>query len=285
MGFAIDKLGTWSPDGEFKVEAERASAYAAATNDPIPAHHDGELAPPVFAVVPVWDTMSTAMASITPQEYLLQVVHGEQDMRWHRALKPGDVLTSRAAPVGVHVKPSGTTVVVKMESRDEPGELVVEQYSTTFFRGISEGDSAGDPPPGHKLSGSVKGNDPVATVTQQMDDDQTFRYAEASGDHMPIHLDEEIAKSVGLPGIIIHGLCTMAFTSWAVVTSVAGTDPTRLRRLAVRFSRPVLPGQEITTRIWEVDARDGVTTYGFETTNPDGDIVVKDGLAEVSDRP
>jgi len=282
MGFAIDKLDTWSPDGEFKVDAERSSAYAAATNDPIPAHRDGELAPPVFAVVPVWDTMSLAMASITPQEYLLQVVHGEQDMRWHRPLKPGDVLMSRAAPIGVHVKPSGTTVVVKMESRDERGELVVEQYSTTFFRGISEGDSAGEPPPEHKLSGSVKSSDPVATVTQKMDDDQTFRYAEASGDHMPIHLDEEIAKSVGLPGIIIHGLCTMAFTSWAVITSVADGDPTRLRRLAVRFSRPVLPGQEITARIWKVDERDGVATYGFETINPDGHVVVKDGLAGVA---
>ena len=83
----------------------------------------------------------------------------------------------------------------------------------------------------------------MGSITQQIDTDQTYRYAEASGDNMPIHLDEEIAKSVGLPGIIIHGLCTMAFTSWAAIQAVAGGDPTRLKRLAVRFSRPVLPGQ------------------------------------------
>jgi len=284
MGFAIDRLDAWSPDGEFKVEADRSTAYAAATNDPIPAHRDGDLAPPVFSVVPVWDTMATAMASVTPQEHLLQVVHGEQDMRWHRPLKPGDLITSRAAPIGVHVKPSGTTVVVKIESRDQSGELVVEQYTTTFFRGIAEGEGAGETAPEHKLTLEVKQGDPVATVTQQMDSDQTFRYAEASGDHMPIHLDEEVAKSVGLPGIIIHGLCTMAFTSWAVITSVAGGDPARLRRLAVRFSRPVLPGQEITTRIWRAEERDDITVYGFETSNPDGNLVVKDGLAEVAGR-
>ena len=45
---------------------------------------------------------------------------------------------------------------------------------------------------------------------------------------------------------------------------------------------PVLPGQDITTRIWEVGTADGVTTYGFEATNPDGDVVIKDGLAEVA---
>ena len=58
MGFGIDKLGQWTEDPEFKVEAERTKAYAAATNDPIAAHPSGELAPPVFAVVPIWDTIA-----------------------------------------------------------------------------------------------------------------------------------------------------------------------------------------------------------------------------------
>ena len=48
-----------------------------------------------------------------------------------------------------------------------------------------------------------------------VDDDQTFRYRDASGDQMPIHVDEDFAKNVGLPGIIAHGLCTMAMTSQA----------------------------------------------------------------------
>ncbi|MFZ4516370.1 MAG: MaoC/PaaZ C-terminal domain-containing protein [Acidimicrobiia bacterium] len=132
------------------------------------------------------------------------------------------------------------------------------------------------------LDDAAKAADPVAEITQRIDDDQTFRYADASGDRMPIHLDEEFARAVGLPGIIVHGLCTMAFVSWAVTTTVGGGDPTRLRRLAVRFSRPVLPGQDITTQFWELRSEGGVTTYGFETTNPQGDVVIKDGLAEVA---
>ena len=108
MGFGIDKLGHWTEGPEFKVEADRTKAYAAATNDPNAAHVAGEVAPPVFAVVPIWDTMAGAMAGIVPPEVLMLVVHGEQDMRFHQPIVPGSTLRSKAAPVGVHVKPNGT---------------------------------------------------------------------------------------------------------------------------------------------------------------------------------
>jgi acyl dehydratase len=281
MGFGIDKLGVWSPDLTFAVDAQRTAAYAAATNDPIAAHRDGTLAPPIFAVVPVWDALAGAMATVTPPEVLMLVVHGEQDIFFHESIVPGMTLTSRAAPIGIHVKPSGTTVVCRAETRDETGMLLVEQYFTTFFRGVSEGEGAGENAPDHRLDASVATAAPVVKLTQQLDLDQTYRYAEASGDQMPIHLDDEIACSVGLPGIIIHGLCTMAFTSWAAITELADGDPRRLRRLAVRFSKPVLPGQAIDTSFWSLAAGDGTTRFGFETRNPDGDLVIKDGLAEI----
>lgn len=282
MGFAVEKLGQWSDGPDFKVDAERTVAYAKATNDPTAAHQSGEVAPPVFAVVPIWDTLAGAMAGVTPPEVLLLVVHGEQDMRLHQPITPGMVLSSKAAPVGIQVKPNGTTVVVKVESREQTGALVAEQYMTSFFRGVNDGEGGGETAPAHKLEGATKSQDPVATVTQQLDTDQTYRYAEASGDHMPIHLDEEVAKSVGLPGIIIHGLCTMAFTSWAAVQELCGGDSRRLKRLAVRFSRPVLPGQQITTTFWDAGESGGNRVFGFETRNNDGEVVIKDGLAEVS---
>jgi acyl dehydratase len=95
---------------------------------------------------------------------------------------------------------------------------------------------------------------------------------------MPIHLDDDAAKAAGLPGIIAHGLCTQAFTSWAVLTSVGDCDTTRLRRHAVRFARPVLPGQDITTTIW----RAAPGRYAFETIVGDT-VVVRDGLAEIEE--
>jgi acyl dehydratase len=281
MQFGIDKLGEWSEDSEFKVEADRTKAYAAATNDPLPQHTSGELAPPVFGVVPIWGAMGFAATSVTPAEALPFVLHGEQDMVFHKPITPGSVLTSRAAPIGVHVKGSGTTVVTHTETRDESGELVNEQYSVTFYRGVTGGEGAGETAPGHAFPEELRASEPVAVVEQTFDMDQTYRYRDASGDNVPIHLDDEVAKAVGLPGIIIHGLCTMAFTSWGAVQELAGGDPTRLRRLAVRFSKPVLPGQTITTRFWDAGERDGRKVYAFETTNADGDAVIKDGVAEI----
>jgi acyl dehydratase len=275
--FDAGKIGRSTDEREFKVEATRTVAYAAATNDTNERHTTGELAPPVFAIVPVWDVMTAAAGLVTPSEAFEQVVHSEQDMRFWRPVVPGDLLRSKATPVYVAVRGVGTTVAVRTETIDESGAPVNEQFVTLFFRGPFEGDSGGQPPPGHKLTGAVKANAPLAEVTYRFDADQTFRYAEASGDPVRIHLDDDAARAMGLPGIIVHGLCTMAFCGRAVVDSVAGGDPRRLARLAVKFSRPVLPGQAITIRVYP--AGDGA--YGFEALNAEGQAVVKDGLAEV----
>jgi len=276
--FDTAALGRHTEEREFKVEAPRAIAYAAATNDTHRRHTGGELAPPVFAIVPVWDVMTAAAGLVAPPEAFGQVMHSEQDMRFFRPIAPGDLLRSKATPVFVAVRGVGTTVAVRTETVDAGGRRVNEQFVTLFFRGPFEGESGGEPAPAHKLTAATKASAPVAEVTYAFDPDQTFRYAEASGDPVRIHLDDAAARAMGLPGIIIHGLCTMAFCGRAVIDSVAGGDPTRLARLAVKFSRPVLPGQEITVRLYA----DGDGTYGFEALNAEGQAVVKDGLATVS---
>jgi acyl dehydratase len=169
------------------------------------------------------------------------------------------------------------TVVAKTETHDGDGQLLNEQYWTTFVRGGQASEAVGEGAPSHAFDEALRANEPAATVSQTFDKDQTYRYSEASGDPMPIHLDDALAKSMGLPGIIIHGLCTMAFTSVAVIQNECPDDPTRLRRLAVRFAKTIQPEQTITTRIW--NAGDG--SYAYETTSDEGAVVIKDGLAEV----
>ena len=276
--FKADGLGQWGDESTFEVERERIVAYAEATNDDLPQHASGDIAPPVFAVVPAFEALAPAAVEITPPEFVMRVVHGEQDFRFHRPIEPGMTLVTRAAPVGFHARSSGVIVPVKGETRTADGELVVEQYMTSFFRGATSPESRGEEPPGHAFDESLRERDPVAEVAQAFDADQTFRYSEAAGDPMPIHLDDEVAKAMGLPGIIIHGLCTMAFTSRAVIETACPDDPTRLKRLAVRFSKVVQPEQTITTRIWDA----GGGTYAFETESEKGDVVIKDGLAEIA---
>lgn len=62
-------------------------------------------------------------------------------------------------------------------------------------------------------------------------------YAGASGDFNPIHVDPEVAEAAGLGGVILQGLCTMAWAAEAALQ--VAQDPGRIRRVRVRFSRPV----------------------------------------------
>lgn len=277
--FESTGIGEWTEPETFEVTAERIAAYAEATNDPIERHRQGEIAPPVFAVVPVFMSMAPAALSVAPVSLLMKLVHGEQDIWFHEPIRPGDVLFARAKPTGFAGLPNGSTVTVYVETRTEAGVLVNEQWMTAFFRGVDVGHTVGDQAPEHKFSPS---GDPMKTLRQHIDEDQTFRYSPASGDPMPIHLDEEIAQMSGLPGIINHGLCTMAFTSWGVLCELADSRVERLRRLSVRFARPVLPGQDIETSIWHAGSADGATSYAFETS-VGSELVIRDGLAVITD--
>ncbi|MGF6883946.1 acyl dehydratase [Nocardia sp. GAS34] len=275
-------LGSWSEEEQFQVTQDRIVEYAAATNDPIAAHRAGEVAPPVFAIVPVFDAMLVPVLDVAPTDIFGRVVHGEQDFHFHRPIRPGETLTARARAIGYAGRANGSTITIHIETRSADGELVNEQYLTAFFRNIDAGRTVGAAAPGHKLDQALRSGDPIAEVPQHVDDDQTFRYAPASGDPVPLHLDEEVAKEAGLPGIIAHGLCTMAFASWAVLTEVGGSDVHRLRRFAVRFAKLVFPGDDLQTRIWKVNSGNGITTYAFETVRG-ADVVLSDGLAEIAD--
>lgn len=274
--FNTDVIGTWSDPMTFEVTQERLIAYAEATNDDLAPHAAGEYAVPVFAVVPPFPILASTTMGAVPDELMMRVLHGEQDIRIHRPIQPGETLTCRAKVTGIHGRSSGVVVTALVETTSD-GEPVNDQYFTAFFRGGQLDGGFGEEPPAHGFDEALRSREPDAVVVQKYDEDQTWRYAEASGDPMPIHTDEEFAKAMGLPGIIIHGLCTMAFTSRAVIETACPEDPSRLKRLAVRFSSTAFPRNTISTSIW--DTGDG--TYAFETVSDEGASIIKDGYAEI----
>jgi len=283
MTIDLTRLGLWSEDAGYRVEAARVAAYAAATNDDHHPHLSGEVPPPVFAGIPTAASLTAALSQLLPEDIRRFGVHAEEDIHVHRPLATGTVVHSRAAPIGVHRRPSGTEVILRTETRDDQGELLNEQYATLFLRGAQHAGNAGERAPDHRAPAAVRGRAPMASISYAIDADQTYRYADASGDHSRIHLDADFARSVGLPGIILHGMCTMAMTSRAVVKVACGGDSGRLKRLAVAFARPVLPGQTITVRLWADGRVPGSAKFVFDATNPAGKTVIQDGLAEVAD--
>ncbi len=108
-----------------------------------------------------------------------------------------------------------------------------------------------------------------------------YRYAGASGDFNPIHLDAEFAKQVGLPSNILHGLYSMAQVARAC-TQAAGGDPRALRRLSVQFRGMGFPEQQITVSGEERESGDGTVTLGLEAEQG-GKKIIKNGEAELRD--
>ena len=133
--FKPEAIGEAGEPVEFAVERDRIAAYAAATNDPIAAHASGDLAPPVFAIVPAFQSLGIASLTVIPRELLGVILHGEQDFHFHRPIEPQMKLATIAAPIGIRQRSSGVTVITRGETRDQGGELIVEQYMTSFVRG------------------------------------------------------------------------------------------------------------------------------------------------------
>lgn len=276
----MEKIGTRYNPRTATIDGERARAYAGATNDANPAYLAGTMAPPVFAVVPTWDAMMAALHDVVPADDQVAMLHGEQDMHFFQPLRPGGALVTTAEAFSLRSGRMGTRFTMRVSSVDEVGEPVVEQFATMVIRGVDPGADGGPAPPGHAFPPEAK-SAPLGSVSRLVDIDQAQRYAEASGDHNPIHLDNAAAKAVGLPGVILHGMCTMALCARAVVDEVAGGDPARLRRLAVRFYRPVFPGNDLVTTLYDAGSAGGRRAVAFEASSA-GKVVVRDGRAEVS---
>ena len=104
----------------------------------------------------------------------------------------------------------------------------------------------------------------------------TYRYAGASGDFNPIHLDDEFARSVGLPGRILHGLWTMAQVARAQ-GELAG-DSLALKSLSVQFRGMGVPEQDITITSKLKSSADGEAVFDCEAVQ-DGNKLVRRGKA------
>ena len=279
MGLNAELVGKDYGKKTYEVTAGAIENYARATNDENDRYLGGDdtVAPPIFPVVPAFESFMAASMDPELQADLLRLVHGAEEHVLHAPIKPGDTLTVESVLESVEQKDTGETFTVKAVETNQDGDVVAEVRGTMFIRGSGGGRGAA----------GAQTDEPQRDILHEdatkVDDDQTQRYAEASGDHNPIHLDENVARMAGLPGIINHGMCTMAIAVKGAVNGLAGGDPTRIRRVGVRFSKPVFPGQELTTRFWRESEGGGVSTYGFETYNPDGAAVIKNGIVEITD--
>lgn len=288
MALNRDMLGKIFSDGQvFDVSAERIAAYAAATNSDLDVYRDGGslgeiMAPPMFGVVPSREALALAITDNALKADLARLLHAEQVMEFLCPIRVGDRLLSEAEIIFFDDKRSGEFFDVEARCRRENGEMVYRARFSLFIRAEERKPQAdllpplgraGDDP--EKISNSQK---PDWSVAAEVALDQAQRYAEASGDNNPIHINEDFAKAVGFPGCILHGLCTMAMAQHAIIDQACDADPRRLKSMRGRFSRPVMLGDTLQTQA-RIFADSNKLAY--EVLNQDNKAVIKEGRAVI----
>jgi acyl dehydratase len=203
-----------------------------------------------------------------------KVLHGEQGLILHKPLPPAATVVGRSRITEIIDKGAGKGALLFSE-RDVidkgSGDLLATLTSTTVLRGDGGfGGPAGAAPEPHRLP-----EEPPHLSLDLPTLPQAALIYRLSGDYNPLHADPKIAAAAGFARPILHGLCTFGVASRAIMKACCGNDPDKLRKIHVRFSAPVFPGETIRTEIW----RNGAT-ISFRARCLERDtIVLNNGLA------
>lgn len=285
MPIDYSKLKNWHfPDLEHRYEAKDTILYALGAGcggDPMDrselpfVYEDGLKALPTMAVVLGYPGFWLKDPN-TGVDWR-KVLHGEQGLVIHKPLPATGTVIGRTRVTEIVDKGPGKGALI-FSDRDvidkASGDLLATLTSTTFVRGEGGfGGPSGPTPEPHALPERA----PDEAVDLKTLPQAALIYR-LSGDYNPLHADPDVATGVGFPQPILHGLCTYAVAGRAILKACCGNDPARLRRLDVRFSAPVMPGETIRTEIWK-DA----DTISFRARVVERDLVVlNNGRAQVA---
>jgi acyl dehydratase len=199
------------------------------------------------------------------------LVHGEQSIEVFGEIPPEGTVESVTKIVGIYDKGSGALAVMETESKYvDSGKPAFKVRMGAFIRGEGGfGDSRGP-----ELPARVKAPEkaPEKEVTYATRTDQALLYR-LSGDRNPLHSDPAFAELAGFPKPILHGLCSYGVTGRALLHALCDSDPARFVGMDARFSKPVMPGDTLTVRMW----KEGKGSAIFQTVTQDGTVVIDNG--------
>ncbi|CEG46784.1 peroxisomal hydratase-dehydrogenase-epimerase [Plasmopara halstedii] len=197
------------------------------------------------------------------------ILHGEQSIEILRPLDPsGGTLTGKTKIISFYDKGTGTLMETYTQFEDEVGPLV-KLISGSFIRGLTGYKGKGRKLPPHVQIPKCQ-PDYVDEFKTSLHQAQIYRL---SGDYNPLHVDPEVAMSVGFEKPILHGLCSMGIASRALFKQFCGGQVARFKSIRVRFSSPCYPGETIQTRMWQA-------TGGrilFQAVVKERDVVILNG--------
>ena len=220
---------------------------------------------PAFAVFPTFPIrwggsgapIDTALVPNSPGPLNIDA---ERYLEMVKPLPTAGSVFVRSRVVGIHPRGRGNGFV-EFESNvtDADGDVCIKMVNGSFRRGVAE---LGDIEPfegagttySQKLS--VPDRQPDVTAQARIGDNQAHIYR-LSGDYNPLHIDPDAARFGGFDAPILHGLCTFGHCAQLLLDTLAAGDPTRFRKIKVRFSAPVLLNEDLQVRAWEDTAAAG----------------------------
>ncbi len=267
------------------ITAEDVRQFADAIFDKNPMYRDAEAARALgFANIPAPPTFVTRF--IAPFEEVgldvrrMQVLHAEQEYTYTRPLLVGEIVSVRHRVANIRQRPRGDGMaILTLEQLVDgaDGERIVTGTALVIARNAPPQEAAASvASAGAKAHRLEPTGEEITRLSRFVTQEQINAYADASGDHNPIHLDPEQARAVGLDGTIAHGMLDMAFVG-QLLTDWLVTSPNRggwVRRLRVRFQAMVRPGDTITCYGVLEQRTENVQALGVWMDNERGEQVI-----------
>lgn len=211
----------------------------------------------------------------------VKLVHGEQDVRVLRPLPVKGAVIARNRVVSLTDKGAGkgaVAVVLRTLVDAASGDTVAESRNVTFLRGdggFSTDGGKSDPGPEPLPAVPERAADVEVSYATRPEAALIYRL---SGDVNPLHADPDVAAQAGFDRPILHGLCTYGMAARAAIEQVLGHDAARLKRLALRFTSPVWPGETVRYELW----REGAALLRLRASvDARKTVVLNNGLVEI----
>jgi acyl dehydratase len=212
----------------------------------------------------------------------VKLVHGEQHLQLFKPLPTAATVLARNRVLSITDKGAGkgAIAVIRRELIDQAsGEALAQSTNVTFLRGdggYSEQSGSSDPAP--PLLPAVPDRPPDIEVDLASLAHQALIYR-LSGDYNVLHADPAVARAAGFSRPILHGLCTYGMAAHALLKTVCDYEAGAIRRLAMRFTAPVYPGESVRFQLWRRDARSLHLRARVEERDA---VVLNNGIVEIA---
>lgn len=234
---------------------------------------------PSFGVIPpmsaVYNSEELHVAIARVKGDPSRMLHGEQYLELLKPLPTSAAIKTDVRIVDVLDKGSGAVVVIDADMKDATsGELLARSQWVVFFVGAG---NFGGPRSSKKVipTAQMPAREPDAVLEDRTSIDQAALYR-LCGDKNPLHIDPMFAAMGGWQQPIMHGLCSLGYSTRHVMQAFANNNMNAFKSLKVRFTGPVIPGETVRTRMWKDGSRVLFETVAVES----GKTAIGGGIIE-----